>query len=68
MKRRVTIVMTVCMIIGLIVSVFIPQVMDIPYQQGKSFAKDICLLTEEQLKNGSFDFSNISIGGNLWKK
>jgi hypothetical protein len=51
MKRKVTMVMTIAMMLGLVISLFIPQIMGIPYQQGRDWAKEICLVTEDDLKN-----------------
>jgi hypothetical protein len=51
MKRRVTMAITIAMMLGFVISLFIPQIMGIPYQQGKDWAKEICLVTEDDLKN-----------------
>jgi hypothetical protein len=50
-KRRINMLKTVIIMACLIGSLFIPQVMDLAYQQGRQFGKDICLVTEDQFKN-----------------
>jgi hypothetical protein len=60
-KRRINMIKTVIIIFALLVSTFIPQIMDLAYQQGKQFANQTCLLTANDLKNtngSGFRFSN----------
>jgi hypothetical protein len=60
-KRRINMIKTVIVILALFISTFIPQIMDLAYQQGKQFANDTCLFTANDLQNlngSQFNFSN----------
>jgi len=57
-KRRINMLKTVIIMACLIGSLFIPQIMDLAYQQGMQFGKDICLITKDQFENLTKD--NIS--------
>lgn len=50
-KRRINMVKTIIVILALFISTFIPQIMDLAYQQGKQFANQTCLITTDDLKN-----------------
>jgi hypothetical protein len=54
-KRRINMIKTIIVIFALIISTFIPQIMDLAYQQGKQFANQTCLITTNDLLklNGS---------------
>lgn len=64
-KRRINMIKTLIIIFALLISTFIPQIMDLAYQQGKQFANQTCLFTLNDLRNynGSLPYNN-SIGGN----
>jgi hypothetical protein len=47
-KRRIFMIKTIIIILCLIGSIFVPQIMDIAYQQGRSFGKQICLITKDE--------------------
>jgi len=59
-KRRINMIKTIIIILSLVISTFIPQIMDIAYQQGKQFANQTCLFTFNDLKNfnGSLPYNN----------
>jgi len=66
-KRRVNMIKTLIIIFALLISTFIPQIMDLAYQQGKQFANDTCLITANDLQRvteSSFNFSNTFYLGN----
>jgi hypothetical protein len=49
-KRKINMLKTIIIMLCLVISLFIPQLMDIPYQQGKQFANQTCLMTFNQLR------------------
>jgi hypothetical protein len=59
-KRRINMIKTVLVILALFISTFIPQIMDLAYQQGKQFANQTCLFTLNDLRNfnGSLPYNN----------
>lgn len=59
-KRRINMLKTVAIMVCLVASLFIPPLMDIPYQQGKQFANQTCLFTLNDLRNfnGSLPYTN----------
>jgi hypothetical protein len=59
-KRRINMIKTLIIILALLISTFIPQIMDLAYQQGKQFANQTCLFTLNDLRNfnGSLPYKN----------
>ena len=60
-KRRINMIKTIIIILALVVSTFIPQIMDIAYQQGRQFANQTCMLTENDLQKMN-ETGNLSYG------
>jgi hypothetical protein len=66
-KRRINMLKTVIVILALLISTFIPQIMDLAYQQGKQFANQTCLINANDLQRvneSGFRFSNTFYLGN----
>jgi hypothetical protein len=68
-KRRINMIKTMIIILALFISTFIPQIMNLAYQQGKQFANETCLFTVSDLENynGSLPYKNSGVGNGLEK-